>query len=161
MGFLTLLFYLCVVCAATADTTVCNLVRPQEYEGRRISIRGAFGFTRHGGIIISASCPQRVDPIALLILSNSMDSKAIESLGGYFRVNGGVATACGVLSGQVVVKKHFRLRHSGGGPQGNGYGSRGAFRTGFVIQSVIEIHDCQQKERFPPEPGSTRMADRR
>jgi hypothetical protein len=49
-------------------------------------------------------------------------------LSPFFRINGGVAIACGVLEGRLRYKRRFHLRQTGDGPQGNGYGSRGALR---------------------------------
>jgi hypothetical protein len=108
--------------------------------GRNVLIRGRFGFTRHGMVIMTNGCKSQ--PYAAVVLFPNtayspqvefeVDPQAVERLQPFFRVNGGYATACGVLSGALFQKRHFR----------RGYGPTGIYRFALVLRSVDEIRPC-------------------
>jgi hypothetical protein len=134
--------------------SVCDLIKPAPFLGKLVSIKARMLFTPHGGYLLAESCSHKVkkyaDDVALLWpgtenapkVQFNIDSHANQMLGPFLRPNGGTATACATLTGQVFYKRFFYLHQYGAGPQGNGYGSRGALRRGFVIQSIIEIQPC-------------------
>ncbi len=134
------------------EITVCDLTSYKSIEGAQVSIRGHVGFTMHGAAFLDESCQKSPPGIALLYpdpgTANSpkvdfaLDPKALDPLKPFFRTTGGSAVACGVLNGRLFYKKRFRLHQEGAGPQGNGFGPRGALRWALVIQSIGEIHAC-------------------
>ncbi len=140
-----------VLGASGKVVTLCDLSDHREVEGTEVSLRGRIGFTMHGAAFIGESCKNGPPGVALLFPATAhspkvdfgLDSRALDQLGPFFRLTGGSAVACGVLKGKLFYKKHFHLHQYGAGPQGNGYGSRGALRWGFVIRSVEEIQACQ------------------
>lgn len=134
--------------------SVCDLIKPAPFLGKLIAIKARMLFTPHGGYLLAESCSHKnkkyADDVALLWpgtddaprVQFNIDPHANQMLGPFSRPNGGTATACATLTGQVFYKGSFYLQQYGGGPAGNGYGSRGALRRGFVLQSVVEIHPC-------------------
>jgi hypothetical protein len=137
--------------ASSKEITLCDLRDHGAVEGNEVSLRGRIGFTMHGAGFLRESCKNSPPGVALLYpgVSHSpkvdfeMDSRSLDQLRPFYRITGASAIACGVLKGKLFYKKHFYLHQEGAGPQGNGYGSRGALRWGLVIRSVEEIHDCQ------------------
>ena len=137
--------------ATDREITLCDLGNPSSFEGGRVSIRGRIGFTMHGTAFLPEPCKNSLPGVAVLFpgKENSpnvefvLDPQALARLSPFFGPTGGSSTACGVLTGQLFYKRDFRVRQEGGGPQGNGYGPRGALRWGFVIESVREIHACK------------------
>ena len=140
-----------VATAAARNLTTCDFGRPSDLAGRVISVSTRIGFTMHGAYLLSDSCAGRAEDAVLLFpktagtppVNFEIDPSAVGSLSPFFKPTGGTATACGVLRGQVVVKNRFHRGKAGAGPVGNGFGSRGAFRYAFVLQSVTEVHSCE------------------
>jgi len=136
---------------SSSEITLCDLKDHRTVEGTEVSLRGRIGFTRHGAAFFEESCKNSPPGVALLFpgaahnpkVDFALDSRALGQLSPFFRPTGGSAIACGVLNGKLFYKKKFHLHQEGAGPQGNGYGSRGALRWGLVIRSVDEIHGCQ------------------
>ena len=137
--------------AAARDLTTCDFSRRSDLVGRIISVSARIGFTMHGAYLLSDSCAGRAEGAALLFpkdtgtppVSFEIDPGALTSLSPFFRLTGGAATACGVLRGQLVAKNRFHLRQAGAAPVGNGFGSRGAFRYAFILQSVTDVRSCE------------------
>ena len=131
------------------ELDLCEVFNPAAFSNRHVSVRARMGFTMHGMYLLS-NCKVAKPDMAVLYpggrgappVGFELDPQATSRLAPFFRLTGGSAIACGVLNGTVTYKKHFRLHSAGAGPMGNGYGSRGALRWGFVIQSVVEIHAC-------------------
>jgi hypothetical protein len=141
----------CIGCAASgAEISTCDLVRPNAFLGKRIMIASRVLFTMHGTFLTSDSCPDHSQDVVVLYpmtegtpeVPFTLDPQVMDSLKQFFRPTGGTASACGVLTGQLFYKKRFHSKALGGGPQGNGFGPRGAFRLAFVIESVKQIHKC-------------------
>ena len=136
--------------ATDGEITLCDLGDHSSFEGKRLSIRGRLGFTMHGTAFLPEPCKNSPPGVAVLFPGNenspkvefTFDPQTLERLSLFFRPTGGSATACGVLTGKLFYKRDFRLRREGAGPQGNGYGPRGALRWGFVLEFVGEIHPC-------------------
>lgn len=140
-----------VLGASSKEITLCDLRGHGTVEGTEISLRGRIGFTMHGAAFLQESCKNSPPGVALLDPGAShnpkvdfeMDSRSLDQLRPFYRITGGAAIACGVLNGKLFYKKNFQLHQEGAGPQGNGYGSRGALRWGLIIRSVEEIRACQ------------------
>jgi hypothetical protein len=139
------------VSLGTSATSVCDIMHPDKLDMKAIRITARILFTMHGAFLTTDSCPDHSYDIVVLYpniegtppVAFSLGSDAIERLKTFFRPDGGTAAACAVLEGQAFYKKHFRSKPLGGGPLGNGFGPRGAFRVAFVIHSVEEIHVCK------------------
>jgi len=137
--------------SAGAEFSTCDLLHPEALLGKRITITGRVLFTPHGAFLTSDSCADHSQDIVILYpkiegtpeVPFALETQVIDLLKPFFKPAGGTATACGTLTGQVFYKKHFRSKAEGAGPQGNGFGPRGAFRLAFVLQSVKGIHVCE------------------
>ena len=150
------LFTLVIVIAGIAvaeskPMTLCDLAEFKGFEGQLITVKGRILFSMHGAAFVRDKCKLSQPGIALLYpldrtapsVDFQLDSHAVEKLTPYTRSTGGVAIACATLTGQLAVTKKFRLRQYGGGPQGNGFGSRGTLRLAMVIKSVDQIEPCE------------------
>ncbi len=126
-------------------------------EGRLVTFHGLLTFGSHGGVVQSDACPKESDPAAILFpgtyrspkVNFQLDPGLLDKLGPFFRVNfkePPLGIACATLTGQIFSKRGFKRREFGGGWQGNGYGSRGVARFGFVIQSVTDIRPCYLRD---------------
>ena len=128
---------------------VCEFGNPA-FEGHLVTIAARITYGRHGGSLMSLACNNDSTTAAILFpgtdeapkVKFQSDHTTLERLRPFFRLNGGVASACGTLTGQIFSKKKVRVRDYGGGLQGNGYGARGLARFAFVIQSVDNIRAC-------------------
>lgn len=138
--------------AATADeVTPCDLMRPKAFLSKTVSITGRVVFTMHGAFLVSDRCPNQAQDVVILfpgaegtpVVNFDLDPHAAELLRPFFRPTGGTTSACGVLFGEVFYRTRFHSRIEGAGPQGNGFGPRGAFRLAFVLRSVQEIRACK------------------
>jgi hypothetical protein len=139
----------------SADMTPCDLVKGQAKQ-EVSTLSGRLYFDMHGAYMFSSDCAsspriyvadpgtESVPPVRFTPSSDNL-----EKLRPYIRVRGGTAIACGTLTGRLFEKKGFHTRMSGGGPQGNGFGPRGAFRWVLVLQSVGEIHSCGKDPKVP------------
>src|ERR1017187_9582038 len=114
--------------------SVCDIMRPDTSLKRELQVAGRVLFTMHGAYLTSDSCPDHSFDVVILYpeiagtppVAFTLSPEATEMLKPFFRPGGGTAAACGVLSGQVFHKEHFRSKPRGAGPQGNGFGPRGA-----------------------------------
>jgi hypothetical protein len=147
---LTLLMSSCVLFALPLQSQVKNCeFGNREFEGQIVTIRINVAFDQHGGVLESKACPKDKYTAALLYpgtpgvpeVGFRMDSEVLDRLRPFFRVNGGVAYACGTLKGQILSKQDFRLEGRGF-PVGNGFGNRGLMRFAFIVQSVVDIRAC-------------------
>jgi hypothetical protein len=137
--------------SAGSELSTCDLMHPKAFLGKPITIAARAIFTMHGAFLTSDTCSDRSQDIVILYpkiartpeVSFELDSQAIDLLKAFFRPNGGTALACGIFSGQVFYKRDFHSKEFGGGPQGNGFGPRRAFRLAFVLRSVNEIRSCK------------------
>ena len=126
-------------------------MHPHGLPEQSIPVAGRILFTMHGAFLTTDSCSDHSYDIVLLYpgvdgtpsVPFNLDPDATERLSPFFRPAGGTATACGVLDGRVFYKKGFRSKRLGAGPQGNGFGPRGAFRVAFVLRTVREIRPCR------------------
>jgi hypothetical protein len=131
--------------------SVCDIMRPKGLLEQSIQIAARILFTMHGAFLTTDSCSDHSYDIVILYpgiegtppVSFKLDPDATKQLSPFYRPAGGTATACGVLVGQVFQKSDFRSKRQGAGPQGNGFGPRGAFRVAFVLRSVSEIRACK------------------
>ena len=147
----TMLISVFATTSAAQDLTTRDFSRRSDLVGRIISVSARIRFTMHDAHLLPDSCGGRAEGAALLFpedrgappVNFEIAPGVLSSLSPFFRLTGGSATACGVLRGQLVTKKRFHLRHAGGGPMGNGFGSRGAFRYAFILQSVTDIRSCE------------------
>ena len=130
--------------------TSCDLVAPA-HAGKRITLSARLLFTMHGAYILGDSCTSRGQHGAALLFPGKkgappvifeLDASALSRLQPFFRTTGGQSVACAILSGQVFYKKGFQLQHFGEITIGNGFGENGRMQTGFVLQSVENIHSC-------------------
>jgi hypothetical protein len=139
-----------VATAMGADVTICDLQRSDKGRGEIVTIRGRLGFTSHGIFLLSGGCSGEARDAVILFPGASgvpavhfaLDEEALPMLRPFMRPAGGTATACAVLRGQVFYKKNLKTRREGGGPQGNGFGPRGAFGLAVVVESVKEVRAC-------------------
>jgi hypothetical protein len=133
--------------AADKEITLCDLADHKSFEGKHVVISGRIVFWMHGTAYLPGACKNGPPGLAVLLpngeASPKIEAEVLQRLSPFFRINGGTTTACGTLSGQLLYKRHFHLRHPGAGPQGNGYGSRGALRWGLVVDSVGELRTCE------------------
>ena len=134
------------------ELTTCQLAKTKASYEQVVSVRARLGFTMHGMFLFGEdTCKGNTDDVVLLFPNRGgaptvefeLDSHAVEQLSPFFRPTGGVAIACGVVEGRLFKKQGFRAVQRGAGPQGNGFGPRGAFRLAFVLRSVIEIRACK------------------
>lgn len=132
-------------------TTICDL-QARAYDGGRISLNTRMLFTMHGSYLLGDKCPGRAQHSAALLFPGvegapqvpfELDPTAISKLRPFYRTTGGSAIACAVLSGEVIYKKGFRLRHIGGVAVGNGYGEDGRLQRAFILEAVQMIHGCE------------------
>jgi hypothetical protein len=137
-------------CAARA-ATICDL-QPPAYDGKRILLNTRMLFTMHGTYLLGDKCPGKSQHSAALLFPGdegapqvpfALDPSAIPRLRPFYRLTGGSAIACAVVSGEVIYKKGFRLRHIDGVPTGNGYGEDGRLQRAFILEAVQEIHGCE------------------
>jgi hypothetical protein len=137
--------------AADNELSVCDLQRPSSFLGRVVQVKGRFGFTSHGMFLLAnGRCGEKSEDVVIMLPQSSgtpavpfeLDGSALAMLRPYMRPAGGAATACGVINGELFSKKALKVRREGGGPQGNGFGPRGAFSLGLVLKSVIDIRPC-------------------
>src|SRR5262249_20750340 len=112
---------------------------------------GQIAFTAHGIVILTEGCKKKsADDVVVMFpkqgdapnVSFDLDDDALGRLQPFFRPSGGVSLACGTLEGELFYRRDFQLRRFGGGPQGNGFGPRGAYRIALVVKSVREIQSC-------------------
>jgi hypothetical protein len=145
------LFAPLLACAAENELNICDLQRPGSFSGRVIVVKGRLGFTSHGMFLLSnGNCSRKSEDIVVMLphssgvpaVSFELDGSALAMLRPYMRPTGGTATACGVINGELFSKKGLKVRREGGGPQGDGFGPRGAFSLGLVLKSIIEIRPC-------------------
>ena len=153
MQGLVMCFALCCAFAASAsaqEVDFCNATARVEGISPRLVLRARMGFTPHGMFLMSDHCPQRA-PAAVVLNPHDpgapevpfgVSHDALVRVKPFLRLTGGSSTACGVISGMLTVKKNFKLKQMGGGPQGNGFGPRGAYKFAFILESVIEIGPC-------------------
>lgn len=133
------------------ELTICQLANTKASYERIVSVRAQVGFTMHGMFLLGDdACKGNTDDIVLLFPNRDgptvdfeLDAHATEKLRPFFRPTGGAATACGLVEGRLFKKQGFRAVQRGAGPQGNGFGPRGAFRLAFVLRSVTEIRACE------------------
>jgi len=131
--------------------SVCDIMDGKALPEQSIPVAGRILFTMHGAFLTSDSCPEHSYDIVILYpgvegtppVSFSLGPEATKRQSPFFRPAGGTATACGVFDGQVFRKTGFRSKRQGAGPQGNGFGPRGAFRVAFVLRAVREIRACK------------------
>ena|ERR1041385_5871558 len=136
------------------NISICDFVHPRKLTGKRITINAMMAFGSHGAYVFSDSCASNVPGAVVLYpkfyrtprVTFDLDPQVDQLLKPFYRPLGGVAYACGNFTGQLFYKRIFWSRMLGAGPQGNGYGSRGASRLAFVLQSVSEIHACDRPE---------------
>ena len=130
---------------------LCSVKSVQSLAGRRLTVKARLGFTAHGMFLLTDRCLRKT-PSAVVLnphdpgapsVAFQGDKDVMERLRPFLRLTGGATVACGELSGEFAYKKDFKAKRFGGGPQGNGFGPRGAFRLAFVLQSVTEISACQ------------------
>jgi len=134
--------------------STCDLQHPEQLSERAVEVRSLILFTSHGAFLRSDSCATQAQDVPILYpgaddtpkVQFNLDPGVDRMLKPFRRPMGPSTTACAVLTGQVFDKKGFRVQMFGGGPQGNGFGPRGAFRLAFVIRSVKEIHPCNASE---------------
>jgi len=135
----------------TVSLSFCEIKDPERFASKIISVTTEVGFTPHGTFLLTDTCKRKSAEDAVVMypklgtapeVSFDLDEGALQLLGPFFRPSGGVSRACGTFEGQLFYRKNFRLRHFGGGPQGNGFGPRGAYRLAFVMKSVQEIRPC-------------------
>jgi hypothetical protein len=134
--------------------SVCDLTQPAPFLGKLVTIKARMLFTMHGSYLLAENCVIKDQKYAQDVAvywptSNyprvefDADPHAASLLAPFFV--GPVdhpKHACATLIGQVFYKRFFHLHQFGAGPQGNGFGHRGALRRAFVIQSIMEIHSC-------------------
>ncbi len=147
---------------STATISICDVVaHPRKFVAKHIRINAVMGFTVHGLFLLSHSCSRSDLPDAVVLTPKAdntpkvdfaLDPQADQMLRRFYRPFGGTANACGIVTGQLFYKKNFRSKEFGAGPQGNGYGPRGAFPIAFVLQSVNEIRACER-----PVPGEFQL----
>jgi hypothetical protein len=138
------------IAAVEEPTDLCNVKSLVNLAGRHVTIKARLGFTSHGMFLLTDQCSHRIPSAVVLnpddpgapIVPFEADKNVMERLRPFLKLTGGAAVACGMISGEFAYKKDFKKQHFGGGPQGNGFGPRGAFRFAFVLQSVIEISAC-------------------
>jgi len=131
--------------------SVCDIMHGEGSPKHSIPVAARILFTMHGAFLTTDSCADRSHDIVILYpgiegtpsVSFKLDPNVTERLSPFFRPAGGTATACGVVVGQVFYKSDFKSERHGAGPQGNGFGPRGAFRVAFVLRSVREIQACK------------------
>jgi preprotein translocase subunit SecD len=135
--------------------SICDIQHPESFLGERIVVNGLMAFTNHGIFLVADSCngSDAEDVVVLFPKTEGapkvdfdLDSLVSQKLRPFFRPIGRSTNACATLSGQVFYKKEFRSTAAGGGPQGNGFGPRGAFRLAFVIESVNDIYSCKRDD---------------
>jgi hypothetical protein len=134
-----------------ADTELTPCDFNAAFDGKQALVRAAVGFTTHGGYLLPEGCEGKGQSAALLFPNErgapkvdfQLNTHAIDQLRPFFRTTGGSSKACGLFVGQIAFKRRFRLRQEGGGPQGNGYGSRGTSRFGFVLRSISDVRACE------------------
>jgi hypothetical protein len=154
MRAVVFLFFSAVTAAAwpeASTVSVCDIMHQGPESTKPVRVMSRMLFTRHGVFLTTDSCVDHSFDIVLLYpgiegtppVPFSLDLESMRLLGPFLRPTGGTAAGCAVLDGRVVYKKGFRAKERGAGPQGNGFGPRGAFRVAFVLQSVKEIHDCK------------------
>lgn len=132
-------------------SAVCVLQERQPDTSGLSTVHGRLAFTAHGAVLYPDGCTKGGQAAALLFSGRQgspkvdfgTDQRSVDLLTPFFRPAGGAAEACGTLVGRVVVRKHFHIKNFGGGPQGNGYGSRGVLRFAFVMKSVTEVQQCE------------------
>jgi hypothetical protein len=129
------------------EPTVCDLSYRSDLQGKTITVAGRMAFTGHGSFLVcDGTGPDVVVPYPKTDnaphVDFDLDAHAVELVTPFFRPAGGTATACGVVRGQLFAKRRFRVKRSGAGPAGNGFGNRGAFQFAFVLHSVQEIRRC-------------------
>jgi hypothetical protein len=137
-----LLAMLATARGASSELTPCDF--NAALDGKQAVVRAVVGFTMHGAYLLPEGCNGKGQAAAFIFPNGRrapkvdfrLDAQAIEQLSPFFRPTGGSSRACGLFVGQIAYKRHFRLRQEGGGPQGNGYGSRGSFRFAFVLRST-------------------------
>jgi hypothetical protein len=137
--------------AIDSEVSPCDLSSPNTFLGRIVSISGRIVFSMHGTFIISDSCKRHTEDIVVMFpkrdgtpaVNFDIDQQTVDLLKPFLRPTGGTTTACAVMTGQVFYKNRFRSKMEGAGPQGNGFGPRGAFRLAFVVRSINEIHGCR------------------
>jgi hypothetical protein len=130
---------------------VCDIEHPVPFQGTVVAIESRALFTIHGAFLSMDGCPDQSFDIVILYpgiegtppTNFKLAPGTLEQLKPFYRTNGGTAAACGVLRGQVFYKKHFRSKRFGAGPVGDGFGPRGAFKVAFVLESVVDIHQCK------------------
>ena len=138
--------------AHASELSVCDLNSPKPYLGRLVQVSARVVFTMHGIFLVSDSCKHSSEDVPVLFPKRAhspevdfdIDPQAVELMKPFFKPTGGTSTACAVITGRIFYKERFRSREEGAGPQGNGFGPRGAFRFAFVIRSVSEIHPCKR-----------------
>ena len=138
------------ICGAPLAVTPCS-VDPNKMDHKQVTLHAQIGFTMHGIVALSDSCKGGGQDVAILLpnrgdtppVSFELDPQALDRLKPFLRPSGGAVIACGVLRGEIRYKTHFRATMEGGGPQGNGYGPRGAFPIALVLQFVDDIHPCK------------------
>ena len=146
--------FLCATVSARArdsELSVCDLVQPAKLSPREVLLKGRMLFTMHGAFLTTDPCPDHSFDIVILYpgiegtpsVPFGLEPGTLDSLKPFFRPNGGTATACGLIKGQVFFKKGFHSKALGAGSQGNGFGARGAFPVAFVLRGVAEIRDCK------------------
>ena len=149
-----MLLSLALPLAAQIDKmTPCDLARIKLHDSKLVSISGTISFDMHGMYLYSSDCRPKTPAVSVQVptpdtvpkVGYVLSDSELQKLKPYFRLNGGSAVACGVLVGRLFEKPHFHLRQSGGGPHGNGFGPRGAFRWMLVLESVPAIHTCQHE----------------
>jgi hypothetical protein len=144
---------LCIVMpvlrGAVNELTPCDF--NAAFDGKQAAVRAAVGFTMHGAYLLPEGCKGKGQSAALLFPNErgapkvdfQLDAHAVDQLRPFFRTTGGSSKACGLFVGQIAYKRRFRLKQEGGGPQGNGYGSRGTSRFALILRSVSEVRSCE------------------
>jgi hypothetical protein len=130
---------------------VCDIEHPTASQGTVVAVESRVLFTMHGAFLSTDGCPDHSFDIVILypgiqgtpLTSFKLAPGTLEQLKPFYRTNGGTAVACSVLRAQVFYKKRFRSKGFGAGPVGNGFGPRGAFRVAFVLESVVDMHQCE------------------
>jgi len=142
------------IVAGGSNLSVCSLQHAEAFLSPRVAVTGVLAFTNHGIFLVSDPCGKDAEDVVILFpktddapkVDFDLDPPVEQMLRPFVRPIGRSTYACATLSGQLFQKTDFRVRSVGAGPEGNGFGPRGAFRLALVIQSVTEIHVCNRPE---------------
>jgi hypothetical protein len=138
------------ICASKETFEVCDFGRA-EILGKIVTVRARIQFSRHGMAILANSCREKVGAASLMLpgfkdspeVRFTLEKDGLDKLRPFFHPNGGVATGCATMTGQIFYKSDFENHAVGGGMVGNGFGANGLMRAAFVVKSVEGIQPCE------------------